>query len=534
MGDVMGNLRGTVLHAPGRDDTHWSTANVGEAVPGVTTPLCWSVWETACDSGLREMSYQLGIFNRQERAGPHPGEDPIVSCFYGRIAMSMDWLGCVGDRMPGTTGPQTIETVLGHVPSTMTFAPTIRRYPVVAGRLPVTGIRTTRAIRALAPGVHEWWSRETTALASADETTAIEVFRAALPRFRHVLRVHAVGLFGVISPLVQTVQKLVERAGVGDVGALSGTGGAEMKLIEDLWAASRGDLSALEVARRQGYHGLRAGELSSRVWREDPTALEHIIATYRGRPETDSPMLRQVEATANLPRLQREVLDALPRAARPPAQAALKLAASTIPLRGVGKASFLQGFDVLRAAARRRGEHLTEAGVLDTPDDVFFLTVDELLTPTSQTDLGALVVQRRELRAAYEAFNIPSVWRGTPVPVETAAEPGAATTTPISGIGASVGVVEGVVRVVTDPTCADIDDGAVLVCTTTDPSWASIMYVSAALVVDVGSMMSHAAVVAREIGLPCVVNTINGTTRLRDGDRVRVDGKRGVVEILDR
>jgi pyruvate,water dikinase len=90
------------------------------------------------------------------------------------------------------------------------------------------------------------------------------------------------------------------------------------------------------------------------------------------------------------------------------------------------------------------------------------------------------------------------------------------------------------VRVVHDPDFTDVEPGEVLVAPTTDPSWASIMFVSAALVVDIGSVLSHAAVVARELGLPCVVNTRVGTRVLRDGDLVRVDGTAGTVTILRR
>jgi pyruvate,water dikinase len=102
----------------------------------------------------------------------------------------------------------------------------------------------------------------------------------------------------------------------------------------------------------------------------------------------------------------------------------------------------------------------------------------------------------------------------------------------LTGIGVSAGVVEGIVRVVTDPGFADVEPGEVLVAPTTDPSWASIMFVSTALVVDIGGALSHAAVVARELGVPCVVNTRSGTKALRTGDRVRVDGGKGTVEVL--
>jgi pyruvate,water dikinase len=103
----------------------------------------------------------------------------------------------------------------------------------------------------------------------------------------------------------------------------------------------------------------------------------------------------------------------------------------------------------------------------------------------------------------------------------------------VQGIGVSAGRIEGIARVVTDPAFADVEPDEILVAPTTDPSWASVMYISAGLVVDIGGPISHAAVVARELGLPCVVNTRSGTRDIRTGDRVRVDGQSGTVEILE-
>ena len=95
-------------------------------------------------------------------------------------------------------------------------------------------------------------------------------------------------------------------------------------------------------------------------------------------------------------------------------------------------------------------------------------------------------------------------------------------------------MVEGVARVVHDPDFAEIEPDEILVSPTTNPSWSSIMFVSSGLVVDIGGALSHAAVVARELGLPCVVNTQSGSRTIRTGDRLRVDGKEGTVEILER
>jgi pyruvate,water dikinase len=564
------------LHLPGDPGTHWSTVNVGEALPGVATPLGWSIWADIGDQMCRDLSWTLGVFDARERRQPPPGPDRIITAFYGRIAMRMEWMALVGDRMPGTTGAGAIVGMLGEAPPTMEFRPTRRRYPVIAHRLPRAGLTSARRVRRLAPEVDAWWRHEVLRVPALDLPDATAAFAGAADMFARAMTVHAVGLFAAITPLVNALNALVERTGVGDVGVLSGTGGAEMRMVEDIWRASRGELSVDRVVAAHGYHGPLEGEISSRVWRENPKPLAVLVERYATRDASASPLARERETRARLPGMQRALLAELPAPVRPPVRALLAHAARTIPLRGLGKASFLQALDAARAAARRIGEHHALAGRLDEPGDVFYLTVPELLAgcPAGARELVAF---RRERREEYQGLRLPSFWRGTPDPERVTADapdetaPGDATSgdatsgdtvsggtvfgdtvfgdtvfgdtaagepapgeTLLTGIAAGSGVVEGLVRVVHDPDFTDVEPGEVLVAPTTDPSWASIMFVSAALVVDIGSVLSHAAVVARELGLPCVVNTGVGTRVLRDGDLVRVDGTAGTVEILRR
>jgi phosphoenolpyruvate synthase/pyruvate phosphate dikinase len=89
--------------------------------------------------------------------------------------------------------------------------------------------------------------------------------------------------------------------------------------------------------------------------------------------------------------------------------------------------------------------------------------------------------------------------------------------------------------VVLDPDADfDLNPGDVLICRATDPSWTSLMTLAAAIVIDNGGTTSHGAIVAREMGIPCVIGTGNGTVLIRDGDRIVVDGDRGTVTILER
>jgi pyruvate,water dikinase len=528
------------LHDPGDEDAHWSTDNVGEAAPGVLTPFSWSMWGPTGDGMPRRIAYSMGVFSRDDLA-----HFPlIVRPFYGRIAMRMEYLAAVGDRMPGAGGADIVLNMFGRIPETMTFDRTKRRWPVIAYKLPHSMLTAPRGVRAAAPQIDAWWRSQVVGVGSASLADAAVVLRHAVAEFDRMLTVHSLALLSVVQPLLVELTKLVEQAGIGDVGALSGSGGAEMAIVTDIWNASRGIGTVADVVANHGFHGPLEGEASSRVWREDPAPLERMVDAYRNVGESDSPVARERTSAARLPELQREVLAAVPRARRPQTRLLLNLAARTIPLRGVGKRSFLQSLDVARAAGRRIGTLLADSGELADPDDVFYLTVQELYGPLPG-NARELVELRRARRAAYEAIDLPGNWHRTP---EVTSRPAAgdvdgvdgadgddgAPDAVLTGTGASAGVVEGVVRVVLDPTFAEVEPDEILVTPTTDPSWASIMFISAGLVVDIGGMLSHAAVVARELGIPCVVNTRVGSRTLRTGDRVRIDGSAGTVEILSR
>jgi pyruvate,water dikinase len=366
-----------------------------------------------------------------------------------------------------------------------------------------------------------WWRGRIQRLPDLTLEQAKAVLSDASRRFDQTLTIHSLGLLAIMQPLLVAVTDLVERAGIGDVGALSGGGGAEMAIIEDIWRASRGELGIGDVVANHGFHGPLEGEISSRVWREDPAPVERLIRRYAGRDDEDSPARRALLARQQLPELQRAVVAALPVTRRPAARVLLERAARLLPLRGVGKRAFLQSLDVARGATRRLSELLEL--------DAFYLTTEELVGPLP-ADVDTLVARRRQRRREYEALTIPNMWRGTPEPLPAPQRHDGARV--IGGVGVSAGITEGFARVITDPAFTDVEPGEILVAPTTDPSWASIMFLSRALVVDIGGPLSHAAVVARELGIPCVVNSRHGSRVLRTGDRIRVDGTDGTVEVL--
>ena len=241
---------------------------------------------------------------------------------------------------------------------------------------------------------------------------------------------------------------------------------AETDVVTDLWAVSRDRLSLDEFVLRHGYHGPEEGELSSRVWRLDRSPLEGLLAAYREMGEDRDPRAVERSRGHERRRAEGELFGALPAPQRAAAQLVARLAARFIPLRGTGKAAFLQCVDVARAAAQAIGEEMTAAGQLDDPRDVFMFTVPELLG--ARAPLPA-VAERRAIHDEYRRLDIPDLFNGVPEPF-----PGGATYTApdagavITGTPVSSGVVEGVARL------RLLELGEILVCRRR-PGWAPMM-----------------------------------------------------------
>jgi pyruvate,water dikinase len=514
------------LHHASPPGAHWTTVNFGETAPGVLTPLAWTLWAGAGEAALRRAAYNLGVLDAEEMRPPSHPDGAWVKSFHGRAAMRIEFLALLGDRMPGTSGAEAVRSILGEPPVTLEFAPTRHRYPAIARRLPEVMALAPGRLRREAESTRLWWRESVTAAPALDLAGARRLFAAAEQNFASTLALQTTAVIAVVQPLYQALERLTAKVGVGDMAALSSgyTGFAEVLVVEELWQAAHGRTTVAAIVAEHGFHGPLEGEVSSRVWRERPEILESLLETYRDREDPRHVAARQ---RATRLRLEAEVLAAVPRPARPAVRGLFAVCARRIPLRGVGKRSFLQSIDVARAAARRVGELLVADGVLAAVDDVFFLTTKEL-TGQLPADTGGLVDRRRARREVYRTLSIPPAWRGDCVPVDGPIPTGPT----ITGIGVSAGVVEGVVRVLESSDTADFRPDEVLVAPCTDPSWSSIMFVSSALVVDIGGALSHASMVARELGIPAVVNTGDGTRRLRTGDRVRVDGTSGIVEIL--
>ncbi len=206
-------------------------------------------------------------------------------------------------------------------------------------------------------------------------------------------------------------------------------------------------------------------------------------------------------------------------------------------LRESPKFTLIRLIDIVRLKLIESGEELVERGVLDRADDLFYLNIRELrtLAMNAPGDWQALVRARR-VTDRYEQRRQPIprllLSDGTAIFAGLSASANA-DTGKLVGSGVSPGIVEGTVRVVFSPANAELQHGEVLVCPGTDPSWTPLFLAAGGLVMEVGGMMTHGSVVAREYGIPAVVGVDRATERLQTGQRVRVDGGSGMIEFLD-
>jgi pyruvate,water dikinase len=190
---------------------------------------------------------------------------------------------------------------------------------------------------------------------------------------------------------------------------------------------------------------------------------------------------------------------------------------------------------IARKALLEVGGEFVEAGVIDRAQDLCFLTFPELeaLSRNEVREWKALVASRRltyerETRRRQVPRLLASDGRAFYEGVGAHTDTGDV----ITGSPVSPGVVEGVVHVVLNPHETRLIPGEILVCPGTDPAWTPLFLSAGGLITEVGGMMTHGSVVAREYGIPAVVGVHQATTRLKDGQRIRVDGTAGKIVIL--
>lgn len=523
------------LHSEIDLEREWTTTNFSEAMPGVPTPLTWSVWHRGMELGAQRGFVRLGLLPRSRLAHDLPAHLRISAIFYGHVAGNVSLFHEITAATPGTSPAAFDEQVFGMVRPDTDNTPNYRRYPIVVARAPVTLARLPRELRAVRAEAGNVWAM-TTSQPIRDRDEGRRVLDTGADLFTRVLVPHS--LINLLAPaLFEQLAVLAAQDGCPGLERHLATGSQSMEelhVAKDLWAAAHGAATLDEVLLAHGFHGPDAGEISARSWREDAEPLLRAFTAYRQMPQKDSPDVKVQRLAIARRDAENDLLARLHGLGRLRARVLIALAPRVLAAREVGKTAFVQALDVVRHGARGLGRFLCDDGVLADPDDVFYFTLEELTARELPPDATTLAEQRRAIRAEYQDVRLPDVWRGQPQPLPIDADLCAENPGIVSGLPASSGIAEGVARVILDPGAAEpLEAGEILVCTTTDPSWVAVMVCAAGLVIDIGGAVSHGAIIAREMGVPCVINTKVGTSSIRTGDRIRMNGDTGSIEILE-
>jgi pyruvate,water dikinase len=273
-------------------------------------------------------------------------------------------------------------------------------------------------------------------------------------------------------------------------------------------------------------------------WSERPIALVPLILANVKNFEPGARERRFEQGKREASEKERELLDrlrALPDGQRKAAETKRMIdrVRTFIGYREYPKYGMVSRYLVYKRALLQEAERLVQANVLGEKEDIFYLRFEEIedLARTNRVD-GLLIRERKEAFRSYQALRAPLVLLSNGETVNGSYQrehvPGGS----LVGLPVSSGMIEGRARVVLDMAEADLEAGDILVTAYTDPSWTPLFVAIKGLVTEVGGLMTHGAVIAREYGLPAVVGVENATRLIRDGQRIRVHGTDGYVELL--
>lgn len=519
-----------------KGDYLWTAGNLGEAIPDVMTPITWSF---------------VRLFIHEAMSASAMPDFDLVGNIGGRFYMNLSPIYSMAEALGMRRRLGMIENVFGKIPPGLDV-PKVKapRWQIIKRAVPMAiGVR--RRARTNLTGMRGFLA---TSQLRCEELHARIAATGSGPELANLYEreiephlvtscrmLEAAGRQGG-SALIRTRDRLRRMVGDTDAEAMLtgvGDGGelASMGLLMGLTRLVREEITRDEFARTYGHRGPHEFEISIPRPGEDPGWIDAQLAGLRDlRTGTEALLARQEKAKD----------EAWARFAEryPGKQAAMREQVrrwgGVVRDREATRSENMRAFWVLRAFVVRAGELTGRGG------DVFYLYLEELLD-LLRGDAAALerVPVRRATYQQYVALPpYPALIVGRFDPVRWAADPDRRTdiydargdTVPVSdtvtGFPGAPGVVEGIARVISRPEQGDrLQPGEILVTTLTNVGWTPMFPRAAAVVTDMGAPLSHASIVARELGIPAVVGTGNATMRLRDGDRIRVDGERGTVEL---
>jgi pyruvate,water dikinase len=321
--------------------------------------------------------------------------------------------------------------------------------------------------------------------------------------------------------------------------AFEGDAGRVLEILDGCPEASEWLAAFRAFLEHHGHRGISEVDIARPRWREQPAYPLSVIANYLGASAESNPHAVERRLAAEREAIEERIVRYLRR--RPDRRWFFCASLATLKKISVARQNtrsvYVRWLALARRAALELGRRLAEQRQLANPEDCFLLDLEGLAAPE---DFRAFVAKRRAAYAAWQR-DVPVRMidaRGRPIREGVQSPPPIAPgdierSDVLRGIGSSPGTARGTVRIIHDPSAgARLTPGEELVAPYNDPAWTPLFLGSAAVIVEVGSMLSHASIVARELGIPSVVGVPQVTRILQNGALVEVDGQAGTVRVL--
>jgi len=535
----------------------YTRANVGEVFPDPVTPLSSSTALFEAELGWRDAWVRMGAFDADELPD---GDFCQLGVQGGYCYLNASLIRLFGERAPGLSWQMMDEQFFGAQPGIPPYEAMdgdVR--PDLTEKIGATfgwvfaqqslGDLTeltddrlfTKSLRANRPdvsglGLEELWSR----------------FLEMVPLHRRMFSQHLFTTYMATVPLgaISAVAAAVGRpdlimpiiAGIGDVDSAEPS--------HAMWALSRlplgsaeFDAAFAEFLYEYGSRGPNEWETRSASWETRPALALAAIDRMRVSPESADPAGHHAERSVEREVASAELLAMVEGDAATHGQLAAAIGCSKawLPGRERTKTNNIRVVHEMRIVMREIGRRMVQAGVFDEIEDFGFVTKDEMPGFLAAPEgLAATVRQRRAEYMRLEQLDPPFIFVGRTDGPDTWPRRDAASADTLAvgdvlaGMSGCPGQAEGIARVILDSNDPfALEPGDILIAPITDPSWTPLFVPAAAVVVDVGAPLSHAIIVSRELGIPCVISATGATRRIPDGARVRVDGSTGVVTVLE-
>ena len=558
----------------------WTRANVGEVVPEPVAPLSGTIGVISnAEPGWRDAFERFGAFTPDEF---DPENIECIGVFGGYCYLNVTIARILGVRTPGLT-PEAIDyQFFGEQPGVPPYEPMEGdENPALTDKVNQTlgWILTTDGLPEL---LDDQRLTEDLRTNRPDHTQSTDAELVAYMRSvinDHFRRLFATHIFityaatvpaGIITTVSQEMGKpelaLRLMSGVGDVDSAAPSWKlwemsrlvAESDALSDIFdAGTETVIEQLQVSKDPsagrflgqldafmaefGSRGPNEWEMRSATWETRPELALAAIDRMRLAGDEGAPALHQRERAEERQALGAQIVEAL--AGNPEVQqqfqAALRSATIFLAGRERTKTNAIRLLHEGRVAMHEFGRRMVASGHFEEPEDFGMLREDEL--EPFMADPGSFVEtirERKRRHAELLQLEPPFVFKGDPPAPETwqrrdeLPTDKATAGTVMQGIPGCPGKASGRARVILDPSDPTaLEPGDILVAPITDPAWTPLFVPAAGVVVDVGAPLSHAVIVSRELGIPCVVSVMDGTRRIPDGAMITVDGDTGQVTI---